>query len=270
MLELINIYKTFNACSLSEVKSLVNFSLKINKGDFVTVIGTNGSGKSTLQNIISGTISPDSGSILIDNANVTNWREDKRASLIGRVFQNPFTGTAPGMTIAENLALAALRGKIRGLRWALRKKLVAQMKEKLSTLKMGIEDRLDAPVGTLSGGQRQAITLLMASWLEPKIFLLDEHTAALDPKSAEKIINLTKEIVESRKLTTLMVTHSMQQAANLGNRLIMMHRGRLVRDIQGEERNRLKTDDLLNMFEELRLLEQLDESAAEMLQENYI
>ena len=211
-----------------------------------------------------------SGRILLDRQDVTGWPEHRRASMIGRVFQNPFSGTAPNLSIAENLALASRRGLGRGLGWALNDRLRKRMVEAVRGLGMGLEDRLDNLIGSLSGGQRQALTLLMATWLKPKLLLLDEHTAALDPKSADQVILLSSEIVGRDKLTALMVTHSMHQAVNLGDRLIMMHRGEIVHDFQGAEKRRLRVNDLLGRFEDLRRADLLDESAAEMLKRNYI
>jgi putative ABC transport system ATP-binding protein len=269
MLDIQNITKTFNCGTSNAVTALNNLSLKISSGEFVVIVGTNGSGKSTVQNIIAGTQKADSGEIFIKNINVTDWPENKRAKLVSRIFKNPFMGTAPNMTIAENFAIASQRGKTRGFSFALGHRIKNQIKDKLEKLHMGLEDRLDTKVKLLSGGQRQAVTLLMASWVTPELFLLDEHTAALDPKSAEKVIMLTKEIVESNKLTTVMATHSMQQAANLGDRLIMLNKGKVVKDISGEAKKMLCAEDILEMFEEIRYVEMLDESAAEMLQENY-
>ena len=201
---------------------------------------------------------------------VTRWPEHARAELIGRVFQNPFSGTSPSLTIEENLSLAALRGRGRGLGWGLKQSLVGRMRDEVSRLNMGLENRLDNAIGSLSGGQRQALTLLMATWLRPELLLLDEHTAALDPKSADLVIALTEQVVARDQLTTLMVTHSMHQAASLGDRLIMMHRGQIIHDFQGAEKRRLRPDDLLARFEEVRRAEQLDESAAEMLAAQYV
>ena len=194
----------------------------------------------------------DSGTIHLAGKDITRWPEHRRAEFIGRVFQNPFSGTAPNMSIAENLALAARRGRQRGLGWALRANLMRELREIISRLNMGLEERLENAIGSLSGGQRQALTLLMASWLKPKLLLLDEHTAALDPKSADQVIGLSEEIVSRHKLTTLMVTHSMHQAANLGDRLVMMHRGRIIHDFRGAEKRRIRVDDLLARFEEVR------------------
>src|SRR5437773_8008591 len=215
MLEIRGVSKTFNSGTINEVRSLASVDLTIEEGSWVVVIGTNGSGKSTLLNAVAGTFFVDSGAIRLAGRNVTDWPEHKRAKLIGRVFQNPFSGTAPNMSIAENLALAAYRGKPRRLGWPLRKHLLSQLRDRVSHLNMGLEDRLKNPIGSLSGGQRQALTLLMATWLRPEVLLLDEHTAALDPKSADQVIALTATIIRCDKLTTLMVTHSMQQAANL-------------------------------------------------------
>src|SRR5262245_37275919 len=270
MLEIRGVSKTFNPGTLNEVRSLVELDLAIEDGSFVIVIGTNGSGKSTLLNAVAGTFFVDAGTIRLAGHDVTRWPEHRRASLIGRVFQNPFSGTAPGLTIAENLALAARRGQRRGLGWALGRELRDSIVDAIRKLNMRLEGRLDNAIGSLSGGQRQALTLLMATWVQPKLLLLDEHTAALDPKSADQVIRVTEQIVTQDRLTTLMVTHSMQQAASLGDRLIMMHRGRILHDFSGAEKRRLRPDDLLARFEEVRRADQLDESAAEMLQRAYV
>jgi len=270
MLEISNVTKTFNPGTLNEVRALRGIDLKIDDGDFVCVIGSNGSGKSTLLNAVAGAFPLDAGRISIDGTNVTRWPTHRRAALVGRVFQNPFQGTAPKMSIAENLALAALRGKRRGLGWALNKKLIEQIRQRVKLLDMGLEDRLDNAIGSLSGGQRQALTLLIATWQKPRILLLDEHTAALDPKIANQVVQTTKEIIERDRQTTMMVTHSMHQASNLGDRLIMMHRGRVIRDFAGAQKQRLRSDDLLEIFEEVRQHEQLDESAAELLRASYV
>jgi putative ABC transport system ATP-binding protein len=270
MLELKGICKTFHAGTPNEVRSLAGIDLTVEAGSFVIVIGTNGSGKSTLLNAVAGTFPVDEGSIQLDGQEVTRWPEYRRARYIGRVFQNPFSGTAPGLSIAENLSLASRRGRRRGLGWALEHRLRDQMRDVVRRLHMGLEDRLDNPIGTLSGGQRQALTLLMATWLQPKLLLLDEHTAALDPKSADQVIRLSEEIVSRDRLTTLMVTHSMHQAANLGDRLIMMHKGRVIYDFRGPQKHRLRPEDLLVRFEEVRRAEQLDEPAAEMLHRVYV
>jgi len=270
MLEIRAVSKTFNPHTPNELQALQAINLTVTDGSFVVMIGTNGSGKSTLLSAVAGSFRIDSGAIFLTGADITNWLEHRRAKLIGRVFQNPFSGTAANMSIAENLALAAYRGKPRRLGWPLRKHLLSQLRDRVSQLNMGLEDRLKNPIGSLSGGQRQALTLLMATWLRPEVLLLDEHTAALDPKSADQVIALTATIIRCDKLTTLMVTHSMQQAANLGDRLIMMHRGRIIQDFHGAEKKRLRVDDLLARFEEVRRAELLDESAAEMLHRVYI
>jgi len=270
MLEIERIAKTFNPGTVNEVRALQGVDLRIDEGSFVVVIGTNGSGKSTLLNAVAGSFFVDAGAIRIAGHDVTRWPEHRRARLVGRVFQNPFSGTAPDMSIAENIALAARRGRRRGLGWALRSGVAAEMRERVHRLGMGLESRLDNAIGSLSGGQRQALTLLMATWLKPKLLLLDEHTAALDPKSADQVIRLSDEVIARDRLTTLMVTHSMQQAANLGDRLIMMYRGRIIHDFRGAEKRRLHAGDLLARFEEVRRSEQLDESAAELLRRAYV
>lgn len=270
MLDVQAIRKTFNPGTPNEVRSLQGVNLKLNEGSFVIIIGTNGSGKSTLLNAVAGTFFVDSGAITLGGQNVTRWPEHRRASMIGRVFQNPFSGTAPNLSIAENLALAARRGLNRGLGWALNSELNKQMRDTVHALSMGLENRLDNIIGSLSGGQRQALTLLMATWLKPKLLLLDEHTAALDPKSADQVIQLSDKIIQRDKLTTLMVTHSMHQAVNLGDRLIMMHRGQILHDFQGSEKRRLRVEDLMGRFEDVRRADLLDETAAEMLQRKYI
>jgi len=270
MLEIASVTKTFNPGTPNEVRALRDVSLRLERGSFLLIIGTNGSGKSTLLNAVAGTFLPDLGKLTLANHNITRWPEHRRAKLIGRVFQNPFSGTAPNMSIAENLAMAACRGRPRGFGWALNRKLKDGLRDRIRTLNMGLENRLDNAIGSLSGGQRQALTLLMASWLKPELLLLDEHTAALDPKSADQVIRLTHEIIERDKLTTLMVTHSMQQAVNLGDRVVMMHRGQVLHDLQGADRARVRPEDLLRRFDEVRRREQLDATVAEMLQRNYI
>lgn len=270
MLELQNLIKTFNPGTPNEVRALRGVTLTLERGSFLIIIGTNGSGKSTLLNAVAGTFLVDSGRITLANQNITRHTEHRRARLIGRVFQNPFSGTAPAMTIAENLAMAALRGQPRGLGWALNAKLRQQIRDRIRSLNMGLEDRIDNAIGSLSGGQRQALTLLMASWLKPELLLLDEHTAALDPKSADQVIRLTHEIIQRDNLTTLMVTHSMQQAVNLGDRIIMMHRGQVLHDLRGAERARVRPEDLLNRFEAVRRREQLDSGVADMLRRTYV
>lgn len=270
MLEISNLCKTFNAGTINEVNALQDVSLSVEDGCFVCVLGTNGSGKSTLLNAIAGNYLTDSGTIILNGQNITKWPEHKRACLIGRVFQNPFSGTAPGMSIGENLALAAKRGQKRGLGWGLPASLVHEMRNRVKALNMGLEDRLDTAIRKLSGGQRQALTLLMASWLRSDLLLLDEHTAALDPKTASNVIELTERIITEGKLTTLMVTHSMQQAVNLGDRVIMMHQGRIKYDFRGEEKKRLKVPDLLSLFDELRRKDRIDTGVAELLLNSYV
>jgi len=270
MLDIQQIFKTFNAGTPNEVRALQGVDLRIDEGSFVVVIGTNGSGKSTLLNAVAGTFPLDAGAIRIGGTDITAWPEHRRASMIGRVFQNPFSGTAPSMSIAENLALASRRGKPRGLGWALKPAMRGELRDRVSRLNMHLEDRLDNPIGSLSGGQRQALTLVMASWIKPQLLLLDEHTAALDPKSADQVIQLSEEIVARDRLTTMMVTHSMPQAARLGDRLVMMHRGRVIHDFRGAEKRRLRPADLLARFEDVRRAEQLDDAAADMLRRLYV
>ncbi|MGN1188729.1 MAG: ABC transporter ATP-binding protein [Lachnospiraceae bacterium] len=249
MLELRNVSKTFNAGTVNEKKALVDFSLTLNDGDFVTVIGANGAGKSTMMNAIAGVWQVDSGQIIIDGADVTRLPEHKRAVFLGRVFQDPMTGTAATMGIEENLALAKRRGKKRTLRSGITKEERAEYRELLKILGLGLENRLTSKVGLLSGGQRQALTLLMATLKKPKLLLLDEHTAALDPKTAAKVLETTQLIVERDKLTTLMITHNMKDAITYGNRLIMLMDGHIILDISGEEKKKLTVEDLLHKFE---------------------
>jgi|LauGreDrversion4_2_1035121.scaffolds.fasta_scaffold240262_2 putative ABC transport system ATP-binding protein len=270
MLELRGIRKTFNAGTANEVRSLRGVNLAIDPGTFVVVIGSNGSGKSTLLNAVAGSFLVDEGSIHLAGQDVTRWPEHRRAALIGRVFQNPFSGTAPHLSIAENLALAARRGHARNLGWAVSKGIRRDMLERVRSLGMGLENRLDNAIGSLSGGQRQALTLLMATWLKPEILLLDEHTAALDPRSADQVVRITDQIIQREGLTSLMVTHSMQQAVTYGNRLVMMHQGRIIHDFVGAEKRRLRPEDLLMRFEEVRRADLLDPAAATMLARRYI
>lgn len=270
MLELSGIHKTFFPDTPNEVRALQGVDLTIDKGSWVCVIGTNGSGKSTLLNAVAGTFPVDKGRIQLDGHDVTRWPEHRRAKLVGRVFQDPFSGTAPSMTIAENLALASKRGQPRGIGLALARSHQEKIKARVAGMGLNLEHRLANPVGTLSGGQRQSVTLLMAGLLRPSLLLLDEHTAALDPKSADQVIRLTRELIQKDKLTTLMVTHSMQQAATLGDRVIMMDQGKVVYDISGAEKERVRPEDLLARFEEIRRINQLDPTAAEMLRSQYI
>ena len=248
MLKLNNIYKTFNKGTVNEKVALCGLNLTLNDGDFVTVIGGNGAGKSTMLNMISGAYTADSGEIIIDGVNVTKLPEHKRAKFLGRVFQDPMTGTAANMGIDENLALAARRGQIRTLLPGVTSKERVKFKEILARLDLGLENRLTTKVGLLSGGQRQAITLLMATLKKPKILLLDEHTAALDPATAQKVLNLTNELVGEDKITTLMITHNMKDAINYGNRLIMMNAGQIVYDVSGEEKQNLTIEKLIKKF----------------------
>ena len=249
MLKIKNLYKTFNANTVNEKRALSGLELTLNEGDFVTVIGGNGAGKSTMLNAISGVWKPDYGSIEINGTDVTNLPAFKRAALLCRVFQDPMKGTAPDMEIAENLAIAERRGRKRKLVWGCTKSDREKYKKILSQLELGLEERLSTKVGLLSGGQRQAVTLLMATLKKPKLLLLDEHTAALDPKTAAKVLEITNKLVTENNLTTLMVTHNMHDAIKYGNRLIMMHEGRIVVDISGEEKKNLTINELLNLFE---------------------
>ena len=249
MLEIRNIHKTFNPGTINEKQALDDVSLTLEDGDFVTVIGGNGAGKSTLLNAIAGTYLVDEGNILVDGIDVTKLSEHRRAKYLGRVFQDPMTGTAASMGIAENLALAKRRGKIRTLMPGIRKSERLEYRELLKTLDLGLEDRLTSKVGLLSGGQRQALTLLMASIKKPRLLLLDEHTAALDPKTAIKVLETTEAIVQKNNLTTLMITHNMRDAIEHGNRLIMMMDGKIIFDIRGEEKKKLTVEDLLHKFE---------------------
>ena len=250
MLDIEGIYKTFNPGSINEKHALNGVELHLAEGDFVTVIGGNGAGKSTMLNAVAGVWPVDEGRIKIDGVDVTNLPEYKRAAYLGRVFQDPMTGTAANMEIDENLALAARRGKKRGLSWEISKGELEQYREALASLDLGLEDRLTAKVGLLSGGQRQALTLLMATIVKPKLLLLDEHTAALDPKTAAKVLEITDKIISENHLTALMVTHNMNDAIRHGNRLIMMNGGRIILDVSGEEKKRLSVEDLLKKFSE--------------------
>ena len=248
MLNLKNVSKTFHPGTVNARTALNDLTLHLDEGDFVTVIGGNGAGKSTLLNAIAGTFAVDCGSISIGGQDVTRLPEFKRAALIGRVFQDPMLGTAATMQIEENLALAARRGQTRGLKWGITKEEREKYRALLQPLDLGLEDRLTAKVGLLSGGQRQALTLLMASLQQPKLLLLDEHTAALDPKTAAKVLALSDQIVAENHLTTLMITHNMKDAIRHGNRLLMMSAGKVVLDISGEEKKKLTVEDLLHRF----------------------
>ena len=248
MLELRNITKTFHPGTVNQKVALNDLNLTLEDGDFVTVIGGNGAGKSTMLNAIAGVWKPDSGSIIIDGVDVTAMPEYKRAKLLGRVFQDPMMGTAADMQLYENLALAQRRGKRRGFAWHIRRGERAEYAAMLKTLDLGLETRMTTKVGLLSGGQRQALTLLMASLNKPKLLLLDEHTAALDPKTAAKVLEITDRIVAENRLTTVMITHNMKDAIAHGNRLIMMHEGRIIVDVRGEEKKKLTVEQLLELF----------------------
>ena len=259
MLEVKEIWKVFNAGTVNEKQALRGVSLTLKDGDFCTVIGGNGAGKSTLLNAVAGTWAVDGGSISIGGVDVTHLPDHKRAPYIGRVFQDPMLGTAPTMQILENLALAARRGQRRGLRWGVTKAEKEQYQEMLKNLDLGLEDRLTSKVGLLSGGQRQALTLLMASLKKPKLLLLDEHTAALDPKTAAKVLELSDRIVAESQLTTMMVTHNMKDAIQHGNRLIMMYDGKIVIDVSGEEKKKLTVPQLLELFNKVSGSDEADD-----------
>lgn len=250
MLTITNVRKTFNKGTINEKKALNGINLHLNEGDFCTVIGGNGAGKSTMLNMIAGVYPIDSGKIMIGGVNISRTPEHRRAKYIGRVFQDPMRGTAAGMEIQENLALALRRGKSRGLGWGIKNNEKEFYRDSLAKLGLGLQTRMSSKVGLLSGGQRQALTLLMATLERPKLLLLDEHTAALDPKTAKKVLDLTEEIVSEQHLTALMVTHNMKDAIQMGNRLIMMHDGRIIYDVAGEEKKKLQVEDLLRKFEE--------------------
>lgn len=259
MLKVNQLSKVFNPNTINENRVFESLSLSVNKGDFVAIIGSNGAGKSTLLNMISGTIEGDSGDVLIDGNDVSKKPEYLRAKDIGRVFQNPSVGVSPKMTILENLSLADNKGKRFGLTLGINKKRVDYYKELLKEVDLGLEDKLYNKVELLSGGQRQALTLLMAVMSNPKLLLLDEHTAALDPKTSEKIMDITKKIVKERGITTLMVTHNLKHAMESGNRLFMMHRGQIVIDVQGKEKEELTTDKLFGLFEKVNVKDDLSD-----------
>ena len=250
MLEIQNVHKTFNLGTINEKVALNGVNLNLNPGDFVTIIGGNGAGKSTTLNAIAGVWPIDEGKIIVDGVDLTRLSEHKRAVHLGRVFQAPMIGTASTMSIEENMAIAARRGEHRGLQWGISRKEREKYKEQLKELNLGLEERLSSKVGLLSGGQRQAITLLMAAMKKPKLLLLDEHTAALDPKTAAKVLEISDKIIEENQLTAMMVTHNMKDAIAHGNRLIMMHEGRVIYDVSGEEKKKLHVSDLLAKFEE--------------------
>jgi putative ABC transport system ATP-binding protein len=262
--------QVFHQDTPNEVRALDTVDLELVRGSFTVVLGTNGSGKSSLLGVIAGSLAPAGGRVYLDGREVTRWTEQRRARLIGRVFQHPLTGTASDLTVAENLVLAGRRAGHRWLHPALGSDRRREIREQVARLGMGLEDRLDTPIGLLSGGQRQALTVLMATMVRPTLLLLDEHTAALDPRSAELVIRLTQEVIAAGELTTLMVTHSMSQAVALGSRVLVMHRGRLVYDIAQVRRQRLAESDLLRLFDQLRWADRLDQSAAEMLRAAYV
>ena len=248
MLKINNVYKTFNANTVNEKKVFEGLSLTLNEGDFVTVIGGNGAGKSTMLNVVSGAIIPDDGTVTIDGVDVTKLPEHKRAKYIGRVFQDPRMGTATDMWVEENMSIADSRGMRRGLKWAITNKDREKYKKQLALLDLGLEDRLSTKMGLLSGGQRQAVTLLMATMKKPKLLLLDEHTAALDPKTAAKVLEITDKLITENNLTALMVTHNMKDAIAHGNRLVMMNAGKIIIDVSGEEKKKLTVETLLDAF----------------------
>ena len=266
-----NLHHTFFAGTPSEQRALQGVDLTMEERAFVIVLGNNGSGKSTLLNAIAGTLALDRGTVRLAGRDVTRWSEWRRAALVGRVFQNPMSGSIPDLTVAENLAVAAKRGRHRGvLMDALGRGRRRNLAERVGDLGLGLEDRLDTPVGALSGGQRQALTLLMATLVRPKILLLDEHTSALDPRSTEQVVQLTEQIIRTGGLTTLMVTQSMQQAVALGDRVLLMHQGRIVQSIGGARKRQLRVEELLDSFERLRSADLVDQSSAEMLRRLYI
>jgi putative tryptophan/tyrosine transport system ATP-binding protein len=270
MIKIESLNKTFNKGTINEVYALKNINLHISEGDFVTIIGTNGSGKSTLLNAIAGSFMPDTGKILVNNEEFTKKPEYKRAKYISRVFQNPYSGTAPNMTIAENLLIAYNRSKKIYPKIGLKGNLYKFFKEEITQLEMQLEDRLDNIIGTLSGGQRQAITLLMSTIVKPKVLLLDEHTAALDPKTASQVIKLTNRFVQADNLTTIMITHSMQQALELGNKTVMMYKGEIIDSLNANEKKKLTVNDLLNKFADLRKKEKVTDDLIGDLRKEYM
>jgi putative ABC transport system ATP-binding protein len=270
MIKIVDYHKSFNAGTLNEVYALRGIDLTIDEGEFLTIIGTNGSGKSTLLNAIAGTFLPDRGTITIGGEDMGKKQDFQRARFISRVFQNPFMGTAPDMTIAENIHLASMRGKPRYPVPGLTSERLAIYREEVRMLEMQLEDRLDNTIGTLSGGQRQALTLLMAVMNEPRVLLLDEHTAALDPKSAAQIVALTERFVARYHLTTIMITHSMQQALAFGSRTVLMHKGEVIEEISGKDKQHLTTADLLDRFADLRKQEKLTAEMIEEMRREYL
>ena len=269
-LQLQNIVKSFDGESGTAVRALDSVSLRVEQGAFVVVVGSNGSGKSTLLQIIAGADAPDSGSVFLDGRDITALREHERAASIGRVFQNPLQGTVGAMSVEENLALAACRGRRFNLLPAMQCRLHEDIRRRLEELGIGLEHRMKQPIASLSGGQRQVVTMLMAVWHQPRLLLLDEHTAALDPQSAELVLRMTGRIVDQGGITVVMVTHSMEQAVSFGDRLLMMHRGRIALDLSGVEKHRAQPEELRRHFEELRRTELLDESIAALLRDQYV
>jgi putative ABC transport system ATP-binding protein len=259
MLKINSISKGFNKGTINETNIFNNFNLEINKGDFITIVGSNGAGKSTLLNIISGALELDSGNIILEEKDITNLKEHKKSRFISRVFQDPTKGTSPSMTILENLSLADNKGSSFGLSLGVNKKKIEEFKNHLSILNLGLEDKINTKVGMLSGGQRQALSLLMATLNTPKILLLDEHTAALDPKTSETIINLTNSIVKEKNITTIMITHNLNHAIEFGNRLLMMHRGEIILDMGEMEKNNLTKNDLIEEFNKITFKEELSD-----------
>jgi putative tryptophan/tyrosine transport system ATP-binding protein len=270
MIELRHIHKTYNPGTPAEVRALQDVSLRVEKGSFLVIVGSNGSGKSSLLNIVAGADQADTGSILVDDADVTRVPAWQRATLVGRVFQDPFRGTVPRLTVVENLALASRRGLPRGFGLALTALFREEVATRVSQFGLGLEHKLDQPIGALSGGERQAVTLLMATWRRPELLLLDEHTAALDPKSADMVVRMTQRIITHFGLTVLMVTHSMEMASRVGDRLVMMHRGRVVHRLEGAEKRGARVQGLVRRFEEVRREELLDEGAVDVLRRQYL
>ena len=260
MLSLRNIYKTFNTGTSNEMSLYQNLSISVKKGDFITIIGSNGSGKSSLLNMIAGSLNADEGSIEFLGKDISLTKEHQRSTTISRVYQDPLKGTAPSLTILENLSMAANKGKPFNLKKGVNPKQIDEFKKILSRLNLNLEDKLESKVGLLSGGQRQALSLLMATIVEPQLLLLDEHTAALDPKTSELIINLTESLVEEKQLTTIMVTHNLKQAIEVGNRLIMFHKGKIILDIDGEEKKNLTVSELINYFNKLHISNDLSDA----------
>ena len=270
MLDVRHAVVAFSAPGGPLVRAVDDVSVTIPTGTFVVVVGTNGSGKSTLLGSIAGTVRLDSGSIHVAGRDLTGWSENRRARYVGRVFQDPRAGTASSLTVLENIAVAACRGRPAGLGWATGRQLRDEAAERLARIQPGLETRLDQPIGSMSGGQRQIVALVMATWHRPDLLLLDEHTAALDPASADRVVQATARLVREHNLTALMVTHSLSQAASLGDRLLLVHRGRIALDVQGAAKRRLSAEDLAYRFDRLRSADQLDEAAARSLSDLYV